>query len=139
VGIITAAASAHRGAARSHSDAMADPAGAVEMVRLGTASTMAMVDEVERDAQPRADGRPAAWFRTHRSVQRGRPACAERGGARVCWACGSDASSLLPLGSVLLTEASRKNHIAFPGVGAAQALDEHDQPVNLHSYLFNAR
>ena len=79
---------------------------------------------VVQDAQVRAAGAP----------------CLRRaGGARACWACGSDASSLLPLGSVLLTEASRKNHIAFPGVGAAQALDEHDQPVNLHSYLFNAR
>jgi len=41
--------------------------------------------------------------------------------------------------SVLLTEASRKNQVAFPGVGACLAHDEHNQPVNLHSYLFNAR
>ena len=40
---------------------------------------------------------------------------------------------------MFLTEASRKNHVAFPGVGATQARDEHDQPINLHSYLFNAR
>jgi hypothetical protein len=42
-------------------------------------------------------------------------------------------------GSLLVREASRKNAIAFPGVGASSSNDEHNQPMNLHSYLFKAR
>ena len=57
--------------------------------------------------------------------------CAVSDGALICtFAC---------LRSLHVREASRKNALAFPGIGASVAQDEYNQPVNLHSYLFNAR
>ena len=41
--------------------------------------------------------------------------------------------------SLFLTEASRKNAIAFPGVNASDRRDELHEPVHLHTYLLQCR